>query len=218
MNKDNSRREFLSQSGKMVTAAALFAAAAPVVYADERSISATTCDNQKVISPDDTHYYLDNVLLESGFEYENDVVVHTRTERQTLEIAGRISLGVKQLAEDPFNNYLSMNKKGAIVTGKVTAVDAKGATVELAGGVEGYLRASEASRDRIEDATLVLNVGDEVEAKFTGVDRKNRVVSLSVRAKDEADEKDAIATVNNKQEEGNFSNAMAEAFKAAKGE
>jgi small subunit ribosomal protein S1 len=95
----------------------------------------------------------------------------------------RISLGVKQLAEDPFNNYLSMNKKGTIVTGKVTAVDAKGATVELAGGVEGYLRASEASRDRIEDATLVLNVGDDVEAKFTGVDRKNRVVSLSVRAK-----------------------------------
>ncbi|CAI0948877.1 30S ribosomal protein S1 [Serratia ficaria] len=140
------------------------------------------------------------------------VVLQVDAERE------RISLGVKQLAEDPFNNYLSMNKKGTIVTGKVTAVDAKGATVELAGGVEGYLRASEASRDRIEDATLVLNVGDEVEAKFTGVDRKNRVVSLSVRAKDEADEKDAIATVNNKQEEGNFSNAMAEAFKAAKGE
>ncbi|MBH1911093.1 30S ribosomal protein S1 [Serratia ureilytica] len=140
------------------------------------------------------------------------VVLQVDAERE------RISLGVKQLAEDPFNNYLSMNKKGAFVTGKVTAVDAKGATVELAGGVEGYLRASEASRDRIEDATLVLNVGDEVEAKFTGVDRKNRVVSLSVRAKDEADEKDAIATVNNKQEEGNFSNAMAEAFKAAKGE
>jgi len=130
----------------------------------------------------------------------------------------RISLGVKQLAEDPFNNYVALNKKGAIVTGKVTAVDAKGATVELADGVEGYLRASEASRDRVEDATLVLSVGDDVEAKFTGVDRKNRVVSLSVRAKDEADEKDAIATVNNKQEDGNFSNAMAEAFKAAKGE
>ncbi len=141
------------------------------------------------------------------------VVLQVDAERE------RISLGVKQLAEDPFNNYLSMNKKGTIVTGKVTAVDAKGATVELAGGVEGYLRASEASRDRIEDATLVLNVGDEVEAKFTGVDRKNRVVSLSVRAKDEADEKDAIATVNNtKPEESNFSNAMAEAFKAAKGE
>ena len=142
------------------------------------------------------------------------VVLQVDAERE------RISLGVKQLAEDPFNNYLSMNKKGTIVTGKVTAVDAKGATVELAGGVEGYLRASEASRDRVEDATLVLNVGDEVEAKFTGVDRKNRVVSLSVRAKDEADEKDAIATVNSgsKQEESNFSNAMAEAFKAAKGE
>ena len=112
----------------------------------------------------------------------------------------------------------ALNKKGAIVVGKVTAVDAKGATVELADGVEGYLRASEASRDRVEDATLVLSVGDEVEAKFTGVDRKNRAISLSVRAKDEADEKDAIATVN-KQEDANFSNnAMAEAFKAAKGE
>ncbi|GKW15388.1 30S ribosomal protein S1 [Pectobacterium actinidiae] len=140
------------------------------------------------------------------------VVLQVDAERE------RISLGVKQLAEDPFNNYLSVNKKGAIVTGKVTAVDAKGATVELADGVEGYLRASEASRDRIEDATLVLNVGDSVEAKYTGVDRKNRVVSLSVRAKDEADEKDAIATVNNKPEENNFSSAMAEAFKAAKGE
>ena len=140
------------------------------------------------------------------------VVLQVDAERE------RISLGVKQLAEDPFNNYVALNKKGAIVVGKVTAVDAKGATVELADGVEGYLRASEASRDRVEDATLVLSVGDEVEAKFTGVDRKNRVVSLSVRAKDEAEEKDAIATVN-KQEASSFSNhAMPEAFKAAKGE
>ncbi|MGR5957752.1 30S ribosomal protein S1 [Enterobacter ludwigii] len=140
------------------------------------------------------------------------VVLQVDAERE------RISLGVKQLAEDPFNNWVALNKKGAIVNGKVTAVDAKGATVELADGVEGYLRASEASRDRVEDATLVLNVGDNVEAKFTGVDRKNRAISLSVRAKDEADEKDAIATVN-KQEDANFSNnAMAEAFKAAKGE
>ncbi|HCR0077641.1 TPA: 30S ribosomal protein S1 [Enterobacter hormaechei] len=140
------------------------------------------------------------------------VVLQVDAERE------RISLGVKQLAEDPFNNWVALNKKGAIVNGKVTAVDAKGATVELADGVEGYLRASEASRDRVEDATLVLSVGDDVEAKFTGVDRKNRAISLSVRAKDEADEKDAIATVNN-QEDANFSNnAMAEAFKAAKGE
>ncbi|MDE9537802.1 30S ribosomal protein S1 [Xenorhabdus bovienii] len=140
------------------------------------------------------------------------VVLQVDAERE------RISLGIKQLAEDPFNNYLSVNKKGAIVNGKVTAVDAKGATVELADGVEGYLRASEASRDRIEDATQVLNVGDEVEAKYVGVDRKNRIVNLSVRAKDEADEKDAIASVN-KQEDTSFANnAMAEAFKAAKGE
>lgn len=140
------------------------------------------------------------------------VVLQVDAERE------RISLGVKQLAEDPFNNWVALNKKGAIVNGKVTAVDAKGATVELVDGVEGYLRASEASRDRVEDATLVLSVGDDVEAKFTGVDRKNRAISLSVRAKDEADEKDAIATVN-KQEDANFSNnAMAEAFKAAKGE
>ena len=140
------------------------------------------------------------------------VVLQVDAERE------RISLGVKQLAEDPFNNWVALNKKGAIVNGKVTAVDAKGATVELADGVEGYLRASEASRDRVEDATLVLSVGDDVEAKFTGVDRKNRAISLSVRAKDEADEKDAIATVN-KQEDANFSNnAMAEAFRAAKGE
>ncbi len=140
------------------------------------------------------------------------VVLQVDAERE------RISLGIKQLAEDPFNNYLSAHKKGVIVTGKVVAVDAKGATIELAAGVEGHLRASEASRDRVEDITQVLNVGDTVKAKYTGVDRKNRIITLSVRAKDEADEKDAIASVN-KQEDTNFANnAMAEAFKAAKGE
>ncbi|CZF77957.1 30S ribosomal protein S1 [Grimontia kaedaensis] len=139
------------------------------------------------------------------------VVLQVDAERE------RISLGIKQMEEDPFNNYLADNKKGAIVKGKVTAVDAKGATVELIEGVEGYLRASEASRDRVEDATLVLAVGDEVEAKFTGVDRKNRVINLSVRAKDEAEEQEAMATLN-KAEEGAFGNAMADAFKAAKSE
>ncbi|MEH6531328.1 MAG: 30S ribosomal protein S1 [Photobacterium frigidiphilum] len=129
----------------------------------------------------------------------------------------RISLGVKQIEEDPFNSYVADNKKGVLVNGTVTAVDAKGATVELAVGVEGYLRASEASVDRVEDATLVLSVGDSVEAKFTGVDRKNRVVNLSVRAKDVAEEQEAMASLN-KQEEASFGNAMADAFKAAKGE
>ena len=129
----------------------------------------------------------------------------------------RISLGVKQIEEDPFNSFVADTKKGALVTGKVIAVDAKGATVELAEGVEGYLRASEASVDRVEDATLILAVGDSIESKFTGVDRKNRVVNLSVRAKDVAEEQEAMATLN-KADDAAFGNAMADAFKAAKGE
>ena len=88
----------------------------------------------------------------------------------------RISLGIKQLAEDPFSQFLSMNPKGAIVKGVVTEVDAKGATIQLADGVDGYLRASEISRERVDDARTVMNAGDEVEAKFVGVD-KTMVVS-----------------------------------------
>lgn len=76
------------------------------------------------------------------------------------------------MENDPFNSYVADNKKGTLVNGTVTAVDTKGATIELQEGVEGYIRASEASRDRIEDASLVFSVGDSVEAKFTGVDRK----------------------------------------------
>lgn len=129
----------------------------------------------------------------------------------------RISLGVKQIEEDPFNSFVADTKKGTLITGKVIAVDAKGATIELAEGVEGYLRASEASVDRVEDATLILAVGDAIESKFTGVDRKNRVINLSVRAKDVAEEQEAIATVN-KVDDTAFGNAMADAFKAAKGE
>ena len=129
----------------------------------------------------------------------------------------RISLGVKQIEEDPFNKYLTDNKKGAIVTGTVTAVDAKGVTVNLAEEVDGYIRVADLSVDRIEDATEEAKVGDSIEAKFMGVDRKNRTVNLSVKAKDQADEKEAIDKVN-QQEDAGFANAMAEAFKAAKGE
>ena len=129
----------------------------------------------------------------------------------------RISLGVKQIEEDPFNKYLTDTKKGAIVIGTVTAVDAKGVTVNLAEEVDGYIRVADLSRDRIEDASEVANVGDSIEAKYTGVDRKNRIVNLSVKAKDQADEKEAIEKVN-QQDDGGFANAMAEAFKAAKGE
>ncbi|MFC0180412.1 30S ribosomal protein S1 [Thorsellia kenyensis] len=139
------------------------------------------------------------------------VVLQVDAERE------RISLGIKQLNEDPFNNYVSATKKGEVVSGTITAVDAKGATVQLADGVEGYIRAADISKDKVEDATTVVNVGDTLEAKFTGVDRKNRVVTLSVKAKDDAEEKEAIASVNTKAEEAPSTNAMAEAFKAAKG-
>ena len=103
----------------------------------------------------------------------------------------RISLGVKQLADDPFSRFLVENPKGSVVRGKVTEVDAKGATVMLIDGVEGYIRASEVTRDRVDDARNVLNVGEEIEAKFVGVDRKKRVISLSVKAK-ESDEEAAV--------------------------
>jgi len=129
----------------------------------------------------------------------------------------RISLGVKQIEEDPFNKYLADNKKGTIVVGTVTEVDAKGVTVNLAEEVDGYIRVADLARDRVEDASEVVNVGESIEAKFMGVDRKNRAVNLSVKAKDQADEKDAIEKVN-QQDDGGFGSAMAEAFKAAKGE
>ncbi|KAA0914147.1 30S ribosomal protein S1 [Psychrobacter sp. ANT_WB68] len=106
--------------------------------------------------------------------------------------ANRISLGVKQLTSDPFNEYLVNNDRGAIVNGKVKEVDAKGATIELADEVEAYLRASEIQRDRVEDATKHLAVGDDVEAKIISVDRKTRNISLSIKAKDEAEERQAI--------------------------
>lgn len=135
---------------------------------------------------------------------------------QVDAVKERISLGIKQLETDPFTNFVEGTKKGAIVKGKAVEVDAKGVKVELADGVEGYVRAAEATRDRVEDITTVISVGDEIDAKYTGVDRKARIVNLSIRAKDEAEESAALAQVN-KQEEA-IPSAMAEAFKAAKGE
>jgi len=100
----------------------------------------------------------------------------------------RISLGIKQLEQDPFQNYIALNEKGSMVKGVVKEVDAKGAVITLAEGIEGYLRASEIQRDRVEDATKLLSVGDEVEAKFIGVDKKNKAISLSIKAKDSDEE------------------------------
>lgn len=110
--------------------------------------------------------------------------------------ANRISLGIKQLNSDPFNEYLVSNDRGAVVKGVVTDVDVKGAKVKLADDVEGYLRASEIQQDKVDDATTVLNVGDEVEAKIVSVDRKTRGINLSVRAKDEAEQRDAIKALS----------------------
>jgi len=104
----------------------------------------------------------------------------------------RISLGIKQLIEDPFNNYVATNDKGTIVKGIVASVDAKEAVITLADDVEAVLKASEISADKVEDARNVLKEGDEVEAKITNVDRKNRGIVLSIKQKDIADEKAAI--------------------------
>ena len=107
----------------------------------------------------------------------------------------RISMGVKQLEGDPFNNYVATHDKNSIVKGSVKAIDAKGATVTLDGEVEGYLRATEVSRDRVEDIRSVLKEGDEVEAMIINVDRKNRSINLSIKAKDMAEENEAVSRV-----------------------
>ena len=104
----------------------------------------------------------------------------------------RISLGIKQLAKDPFSAYIADNPKGTIVRGVVKEVDARGAIIDLGNGIEGQLRASELGRDRVEDARAVLKVGEQVEAKFTGVDRKSRTISLSIKAKEAHEEAEAV--------------------------
>ena len=140
-------------------------------------------------------------LSDISWDETDEEVIHKYKKGDELETVvlavdperERISLGVKQLDKDPFSSFLAANEKGSIVKGTVKEVDAKGAVIELADGVEGYLRASELSRDRVEDARSVLNEGDDIEAKFTGVDRKNRTISLSIKAKDEDEEKQVIA-------------------------
>ena len=123
--------------------------------------------------------------FKKGQELET-VVLSVDPERE------RISLGIKQLDQDPFSSYLATNSKGSIVNGVIREVDAKGAVIELGENIEGYLRASEISRERIEDARSVLKEGEEIEAKFMGVDRKNRTISLSIKAKDVDEEQAAI--------------------------
>jgi small subunit ribosomal protein S1 len=114
----------------------------------------------------------------------------------------RISLGIKQLNGDPFATFTTMNDRGALVTGKVKTVDARGAEITLADEVTGYLRASEISRDRVEDARNLLKEGDEVNAMIINIDRKSRSIQLSIKAKDSADQQEAMQrlTQNNERE------------------
>ncbi|OWS71173.1 30S ribosomal protein S1 [Polynucleobacter campilacus] len=114
----------------------------------------------------------------------------------------RISLGIKQLSGDPFNNYTSVSDKGSLVTGTVKAVDAKGATIHLADEVEAYLRASEISTDRVEDARNVLKEGDSVTAMIINIDRKSRVINLSIKAKDSSDQQDAMTKLQGDAQSG----------------
>jgi small subunit ribosomal protein S1 len=123
--------------------------------------------------------------FKKGDEIET-IVLSVDAERE------RISLGVKQLDSDPFSSFLAENAKGSIVVGEISEVDARGAVVTLAEGVEGHIRVSELDRERVEDARTVLKVGEQLEAKFVGVDRKKRTISLSVKAKDSDEEAAAV--------------------------
>jgi small subunit ribosomal protein S1 len=109
----------------------------------------------------------------------------------------RISLGLKQLEQDPFGQFMAVHTKGAVLTGTVKEVDARGATIDLGDGVEGYLRANDIAKERVEDATQHLKVGDTVEAKFIGMDRKSRSLQLSIRAKDEAELREVMDEYQN---------------------
>jgi small subunit ribosomal protein S1 len=111
----------------------------------------------------------------------------------------RISLGIKQLAKDPFSAYIAEFPKGTIVRGTVKEVDARGAIIDLGNGVEGQLRGSDLARDRVEDARTVLKVGQEIDAKFTGVDRKTRTISLSIKAKEMHEEAEAVQSYRSEQ-------------------
>jgi small subunit ribosomal protein S1 len=143
-------------------------------------------------------------LSDISWEVPGEEAVRNYQKGQDLEAAvlaidaerERISLGIKQLEKDPFSAWLAEHPKNTIVKGVVTEVDARGATVDLGDGVLGSLRASELARGRVEDARTVLKVGEEVEAKFTNVDRKNRSVQLSIKAQEVHEEAEAISSYN----------------------
>jgi predicted RNA-binding protein with RPS1 domain len=141
-------------------------------------------------------------LSDISWDVPGEEAVHNYKKGQEIEAAvlaidserERISLGIKQLDKDPFSAWLADHPKNSVVKGVVTEVDARGAVVDLGDGVVGTLRASELTRERVEDARSVLKVGDEVEARFTNVDRKNRSVALSIKAKEVHEEAEALSS------------------------
>ena len=154
---------------------------------------------------------LDGLVHMSDITWEADAEAALRQFKKGEEVEAvilsidaekeRISLGIKQLESDPFSEYVAAHDKGTIVNGTVKSVEAKAAVIELAEGIDAVLKVSELSADRIDDATTVLKVGDKIEAKITNVDRRNRAINLSVRAKDQAEEKAAISAVRNQEVE-----------------
>ncbi len=141
-------------------------------------------------------------LSDISWDVTGEEAVHNYRKGQEIEAAvlaidaerERISLGIKQLDKDPFSSWLAEHPKNSVVKGTVTEVDARGAVVDLGDGVTGTLRASELARGRVEDARTMIKVGDEVEAKFTNVDRKNRSVALSIKAKEAHEEAEALSS------------------------
>ena len=141
-------------------------------------------------------------LSDISWDYPGEEAVRNYTKGQEIEAAvlaidaerERISLGIKQLEKDPFSGWLAAHPKNSIVTGTVTEVDARGAMVDLGDGVFGSLRASELARGRVEDARTMIKVGEEIEAKFTNVDRKSRMVALSIKAKEVHEEQEAVSS------------------------
>ena len=141
-------------------------------------------------------------LSDISWEVPGEEAVRNYKKGQEIEAAvlaidserERISLGIKQLEKDPFSAWLADHPKNSIVTGTVTEVDARGALLDLGEGVIGSLRASEMARGRVEDARTMIKVGEEIEAKFTNVDRKNRTVALSIKAKEVHEEQEAVSS------------------------
>jgi small subunit ribosomal protein S1 len=167
---------------------------------------------------------LDGLVHMSDITWEADAEAALRQYKKGDEVEAvilsidaekeRISLGVKQLESDPFAEFVTANDKGTIVNGTVKSVDAKAAVIELAEGIEGILKASEVASERTEDVSAVMKEGDAVEAKITGIDRRNRVITLSIRAKDQAEEKAALKAVQNAEVEVSGPTTIGELIKA----